>query len=313
MDYIGIYKLLALIHDNIEDSILEFIRPGVGYYDLCLYIESLIEEKMNKLEFPEKGIAFPVGINVNHCAAHDSPLSMDDPRIFTEDDVVKIDYGLQANGYILDAAFSVCFDERYRDLLETTRKACMEASKMFHPGAKIQNISRRIHSVSKDYTLLKNLCGHQIQPYRIHCGKVVPNIIVPTAGVCQEGEIYTVEPYLSTGNGEGVTYDETNRNLVSHFMFNYHEKDFTENSKFIKLIPSLYPFKTLAFHKKWLTEKDRTYLDGLVRKGLYKEYPPIYDADNKAKVAQFETTILVTDDEPIVLKKYDCVDKYIIQ
>ncbi len=310
MDKKQIYKLLATIHDEIEDSILSNIKPGVSYIDLCTLIEKSIDTKTKDLEFESKGIAFPVGINVNHCAAHDSPFFKDE-RIFKEDDVIKIDYGIQINGYILDAAFTVCFKEHYRDLLETTRKACMEAARLFYPGTKISSISKKICQVVGDkYTLLNNLCGHQIQPYKIHSGKVVPNTLIKYDEKVLENEVFTVEPYLSTSkNHGGETYEQGE---VSHYMFHYYNKSF-ENIAFLKMIPTLYNCKTLAFHKRWLSEKDVSYLESLVNKGLYKTYPPIYDKDPTAKVAQFETTILVTDDEPFICKQYDKVDKYILK
>lgn len=317
MDKQSIYKLLADIHNQIEDSILCFIKPKLKLFDLRLFIEEQIKQKMNLLEFTEKGIAFPVGININHCAAHDSPIDSTDTREITIDDVVKIDYGLHINGLILDAAFTVCFKEDYRDLLETTRKACMEAAKMFYPNTRIMDISKKIQSIVGDkYGVLKNLCGHQIQPYKIHSGKVIPNIIIPYNEKCLEGEIYTVEPYLSINkNGKptkGETYESNCKDNISHYMFNYHEKNFEQYIGLLKLIPSLSIHKTLAFHKSWISSIDSKYLDGLIQKGLYKEYPPIFDKEKKAKIAQFETTILVTDKEPIILKNYDSVDKYII-
>ena len=314
MDTINIYKLLADIHNQIEDSILCFIKPSIKLYDLRLFIEEQIGLKINQLDFTEKGIAFPVGININHCAAHDSPIEKSDTRKITKDDVIKIDYGIHINGLILDAAFTVCFKDDYRDLLETTRKACMESAKLFYPNTPISNISKKIQSiVSNKYSTLTNLCGHQIQPYKIHSGKVIPNIIIPYPEKILEGEIYTVEPYLSTSKtNKGETFESNSKDNISHYMFNYHEKDYEKHLNFLKLIPTINHHKTLAFHRSWLNEKDSKYLNGLIQKGLYKEYPPIFDKDELAKVAQFETTILVTNKEPIILKNYDNVDKYIL-
>lgn len=308
MEIISIYKLLAKIHDDIENSILCFIKPLIKTYDLCLFIENQIDEQTKSLPYDHKGIAFPVGINMNHCAAHHSPIDSNDTQIITIDDVIKIDYGIHINGYILDAAFTVCFKEDYRDLLETTSKACMEAAKLFYPNTKISNISKKIQSIiNNKYNIVKDLCGHQIKPYLIHSGKVIPNILITYEQKILEGEVYTVEPYLSTGSG--ITKETTD---ISHYMFNYYEKQF-KDYPVIDLIPSLKQRKTLAFHKRWLNEKDKTYLDGLVNKKIYKQYPPIYDLNETSKIAQFETTIIVTKDKPIILKNYNNIDKYIIK
>jgi methionyl aminopeptidase len=276
-------------------------------FDLCIFIENSIREK-------GVNIAFPVGININNCIAHYSPL---DPNSLTElkvEDVVKIDYGIHKNGYILDAAFTVCFRECYRELLETSRRACVEAAKMFFENTKITNISKRITSLidTNRFTIVKELCGHQIKPYKIHDGNVIPNIILSNyKGIIRRNEVYTVEPYVSSSTKDtyNINYDRSAD--CSHYMFNYHEKNFESYSKLIAMIPDLYEYNTLAFNKRWLSPKSLDYLNAFVSKGIYKEYPAIYEGDLNAKVAQFETTILVTEAEPIILKNFDNVDKYI--
>jgi methionyl aminopeptidase len=307
-NHIDIYKSLAVIHNEIEDCILKEIRVGLRVFDLCIFIENSIRERT-------VDIAFPVGININDCIAHYSPLDSDSPIVLCKDDVVKIDYGIHKDGYILDAAFTVCFRECYRELLETSRKACVEAAKMFFENTKISNISKRITSLidCNRYSIVKELCGHQIKPYRIHDGNVIPNILLDNyKGIIHRNEVYTVEPYISTSKNSNIYYDTSSSDNCSHYMFNYHEKDFNNYSKLIALIPDLYQYNTLAFNKRWLSPKSLEYLDTFVKKGIYKEYPGIFDKDPNAKVAQFETTILVTDSEPIILKNFHNVDKYII-
>lgn len=312
MNYIDIYKLLAQIHNTIEDSILNYIKPNISIYQLCVFIEEEISKYMNPLIFESKGIAFPVGININHCAAHYSPLDVSEDILISIDDVVKIDFGLQINGYILDAAFTVCFKDDYRELLDTTRRACMEAAKMLYPNTRLSSISKKIESIaSRHFGILKDLCGHQIMPYKIHNGKVIPNVVIRYNEICKEGEIYTIEPYLTTNrNSNKITYDTKN---VSHYMFNYHEKEFSTFNKLLHLMPSISKYNTLAFNKRWIDENEKKYLETLVKKGVYKEYPPIYLEDTRAKIAQFETTVLITNTEPIILKKYDNIHKYIIK
>ena len=46
------------------------------------------------------GHAFPTGVSVNHCAAHDSPNpGCGETEIFI-DDCVKVDYGIAVNGEV---------------------------------------------------------------------------------------------------------------------------------------------------------------------------------------------------------------------
>jgi methionyl aminopeptidase len=182
---------------------------------------------------------------------------------------------------------------------------------MLKPNVNISKISKKIESLidKNKYRIVSELCGHQIQQYKIHSGNVIPNIYLENYHKkIKNYEVYTIEPYISTSKENEIYTDHEN---CSHYMFNYHEKIFDDQS-LLKLIPELYKFKTLAFNKRWLQPKTKLYLENLVLKQLYNKYPPMYDKDKSSKVSQFETTVIVNGDEPIILKKFDSVDKYII-
>jgi methionyl aminopeptidase len=311
-EIINIYTILGSLHDTIENDILKFIRPNVLVSDLCLFIEDRISKETNALSYAEKGIAFPVGININHCAAHYSTRSSSITTVIQLEDVVKIDYGMHINGYILDAAFTVAFLEKHRDLLEASRKACMEGALSFRNNKLLIDVTKKIQeAVPSNFGVIRDLCGHQIKPYMIHAGKVVPNVIIEYNMRANAGEIYTVEPFISTTK-EPKTYDDETIDQQSHYMFNYHNNIFESANSFLKLLPTLNSFKTLAFNYRWLPEKEQSYIERFKQKGLYTAYPPIYEYNKDAKIAQFETTLLVTNNEPILFKKYDSIDKYII-
>ena len=299
---IEIYTALGKRHDQIENNILKTIRPGVKPYDLCVSIENQLG----------KDIAFPVGINIDQCAAHYSPMNSLETTVFTKDSVVKIDYGIQTDGYILDAAFTVAFDNKHRELLEATRKTCMEGANYFRNNRPLIEVTKQIQRhVPEKFGVVKDLCGHQIKPYLIHGGKVVPNVIIPYKEKALEGEIYTVEPFVTSIKNPQV-YNSVDQLEHSHYMFNYHQHSFSSSSSFIKLMPELYRYQTLAFHRRWLPEKEQSYLPKLLDKHLYQSYPPIYEKNKDTKIAQFETTLLVTNDKPILFKTYESIDKYII-
>jgi methionyl aminopeptidase len=301
-DIVEIYTSLAKRHDQIENNILKTIRPGLKPYDLCVSIEAQLGVD----------IAFPVGINIDHCAAHYSPMNSSETTVFTKDNVVKIDYGIQTDGYILDAAFTVAFDNKHRELLEASRKACMEGANYFKHNRPLIEITKQIQrQVPENFGVIKDLCGHQIKPYLIHGGKVVPNVIIPYKEKAFEGEIYTVEPFVSSIKNPQV-YNSVDPLEHSHYMFNYHQHSFRDSKSFLQLLPELYRYQTLAFHTRWLPQKEQSYLPKLLDKHLYQSYPPIYEKNKDTKIAQFETTLVVTTDKPILFKKYESIDKYII-
>jgi methionine aminopeptidase len=95
-------------------------------------------------------------------------------------------------------------------------------------------------------------------------------------------------------------------------MYNYFAKPFDDANPVINMLPVLKSYKTLAFNNRWLPSSEQNYLERLVSKKLYNSYPPIYERAKDAKIAQFETTLMVTNGEPILFKEYNNVDKYIV-
>lgn len=306
-----IYNILGDIHNKIEDKILSIIKPGFNIFELCLFIENQISIETDSItSYIDKGIAFPVGININNCAAHYSPTISSSSDVFLLDDVVKIDYGVHINGHILDAAFTVAFKDTYRPLLEASMNACMSGAKSFRNNKRLIEVTQNIiDAVPSQYGLIRDLCGHQIKPYTIHAGKVVPNVIIPYEMRALSGEIYTVEPFVTTTKTP-ITFEDTSIDNTTHYMYNYFTKPF--NEPVLNMLPQIKSYNTLAFNSRWLSQNEHSYLERLVNKKLYNSYPPIYEKNKDAKIAQFETTVMITNNEPILFKKYNNVDKYII-
>jgi len=48
---------------------------------------------------------------------------------------------------------------------------------------------------------IRNLNGHSISPYQIHGGKSVPIVKNSETHVMEEGEMYAIETFASTGKG----------------------------------------------------------------------------------------------------------------
>eukprot|EP00953_Heterococcus_sp_UTEX-ZZ885_P037766 19387-Heterococcus_DN1.PRE.2 len=57
----------------------------------------------------ERGIAFPTGCSLNHVAAHYSP-NTGDQTVLQYGDVMKVDFGTQIDGRIIDCAWTVAHD-----------------------------------------------------------------------------------------------------------------------------------------------------------------------------------------------------------
>ena len=307
-------KKAGLIHKKIRKEIHEWIKPGLKMIDIANKIESRIQElTFFDINDPIKaGIAFPTGLSLNECAAHWTP-NPNDKTILNKKDVCKVDYGVQINGVIIDSAFTISFDPIYDNLLEASRTSTEIALKMAGPdtilgeiGAAVQEnmesyeieINGKIHPIKS----IKNLTGHQIEPYQIHAGKSVPNYNIDYPVRMLEGEYYAVETFSSSGTGSTLEGSE-----CSHYMIDYNSdyNNFSLAFKDRKCFDSIHQkFFTLAFCNRWLNFYDipkyNKILKNLCSTRVIKKYPPLYDVKGSF-TAQFEHSILITDKGNIIL------------
>ena len=117
----------AECHRQVRKFAQTYMRPGMKLIDICEKIEE------TNLRLCEKnglnaGIAFPTGCSINDCAAHYTP-NMGDDTVLGKDDVMKIDYGTQINGHIIDCAFTVAFNPIFDPLLLAVKEATNEGIK----------------------------------------------------------------------------------------------------------------------------------------------------------------------------------------
>ena len=153
----------------------------------------------------EAGWGFPTGCSINHVAAHYTPNSGDD-TVLQYDDVMKVDFGTQIDGRIIDSAWTVAFNPRYDPLLGAV-KAATEAGiaaagidvRLCDVGEAVQEVmeSYEVELDGKTYPVkcIRNLNGHSIGPYQIHAGKSVPIVGGGDTTKMEEGEMYAIETF----------------------------------------------------------------------------------------------------------------------
>lgn len=198
----------AEAHRQVRKYAQSIIKPGVRLIDICNEIENtnrrLIEA--NKIE---AGIAFPTGCSINSCAAHYSP-NPGDTRILEKDDVMKIDFGTHVRGLLVDCAFTVSFNPVYDNLLQAVKEATNTGLKLAGIDARLNEIGEAIQETMESHEVtignkthqvksIRNLSGHLIAPYHIHAGKSVPIVKGGPQQRMEEGEMYAIETFGSTG------------------------------------------------------------------------------------------------------------------
>ena len=93
------------VHRQVRRWAQSWIEPGIKLSDMC----ERIEEKNRQLVQESglnAGIGFPTGCSLNHVAAHYTPNCGDD-TVLKYGDVMKIDFGTQIDGRIIDCAWTV--------------------------------------------------------------------------------------------------------------------------------------------------------------------------------------------------------------
>jgi len=318
------------IHFQINKYIHQIIKPNMKLFDLANSIEHRINDLtcFNSKNPLDCGIAFPTGLSVNNCVAHWTP-TIDCNKLLLEDDVIKIDYGVHFDGSIIDSAFTFCFNEKYNPLLESSKTSTEIAIKLARPDMLLTEIGKEIEENMCSYEIelnnetykikpVRTLCGHEINKYKIHGDKIIPNIYLKDyTKRISENEFYAVETFATTGSG--LTYEDTNN--CSHFMINYKKDikkcDIPNNCNQIwKFIMKYY--NTLAFTDRWIIGKHliknnkkellesktlHKYLNNMNKTNIINKYPPIYDTEKNSYSAQFEDSIYVGDTKTIILSK----------
>ena len=310
----------AEIHKKVRILIKEDIKPGAKVIDICEKIENSVNELINfNVDKPlNAGIGFPCGFSINECAAHWTPTRSTEKRKIGKDDVCKIDFGVHVNGYIIDSAWTVAFNEKYDNLLNASKDATNTGLKLAGCDARIKEISASIEEVINSYDIeldkkkyqikpVRSLCGHQIEKYKIHHKKAIPIISMPYYNEkMKEGEFYAIETFATTGTGNVIERGQCNHYMVDYL--NQKPKNFRDLKTSEKcLLKKLFKTRlTLPFCQRWLVPMDLTQcekdLKSLVNRNIINEYPPLYDKLG-SYVSQFEHTIMIYNDKTEILSR----------
>lgn len=320
-------RIAAECHREVRKFVQSYAKPGIQIAEMCEELENrnrlLVQERGL-----EQGLGFPTGCSLNHVAAHWTP-NPGDKTVLQYDDVMKIDFGTQIKGRIIDCAFTVAFNPQFDPLLATVKEATncgvREAGidvRLCDIGAAIQEVMEagEVEINHKTYQIkcCRNLNGHTIAPYEIHGGKSVPIVKGSSPNVrMEEGEFYAIETFGTTGRGYVVEDLE-----CSHYMKTKNAPRvalrMATSQKLLGHISKT--FGTLAFCRRWLERldggsfhvngnqgKQEKYLGGLKNLcdlGLVTPYPPLVDVTG-SYVAQYEHTLVLRPTCKEVLSRGD--------
>lgn len=276
------------------------IKPGQKMLDIALEIENGIRSKGGEP-------AFPVNLSLNNHAAHYTP-SADDELVLGED-VIKVDIGVHVDGYIADAAFTMDFSGKYREMVEASEQALKDAVELVKKKALSKNglefgeIGKAVQKAinGKGYNPVQNLSGHGLAPWTAHAPPSIANIENNDDRVFEEGMVFAIEPFATDGAGFvkeapqseifGVDEPRPVRNKDARAMMEFIGEKYL----------------TLPFAERWLIEeldmsefRRKVALRELLRSGCVKAFPILREEEGKI-VTQAETSIALVEGRVHVL------------
>lgn len=178
------------------------VVPGMTTAELD-GVGAAILERFGAKSAPKVTYNFPGStcISINEEVAHGIPGS----RVIEAGDLINIDVSAELNGYYGDAGVSFQlppFNEKIVHLCRSTEETMMSVINHLRAGMKVNEIGRmmELEAHKRGYKVVRNLCSHGIgrslheKPFEI-----LPFYNPRVTTVLQEGQVITVEPFLSTG------------------------------------------------------------------------------------------------------------------
>ena len=265
---------------------MDMVREGVKLYDVAQEVECYIRSR-------GCGLAFPCNISINEVAAHYTPC-IDDKKVFSKGDVVKIDCGAETDGYVGDTAGTVeVGTKKYRSLIEASKRARDTVAEFVGAGIPICEIGGLVERcMTQDGFLpLKNLCGHQIKPYNLHTGVSIPNYNDGNTDRLMPGMMVAIEPFAT--NGGGAVTDGQPGNIV-RILRERKLKD-PKAQEFLEYVKG--EFKTFPFCARSCDFPDaEKHVRDLIRHGVLSSYAQMIEVRG-GMVSQHEHTFYITGEK----------------
>ncbi len=284
------FRLSGKILRETREEMRSYVKENMPIIDVCEKAESTVRAKGGKP-------AFPCNVSINEITAHyTSPPN--DKKTIPEKAVVKVDIGVQVDGYVTDTAFTACFDPEHRRMKETAELALKTATENIHGEMPVGKIGGLIETSirNRGFKPISNLTGHSVGRYLIHAGISIPNISQISLTKVHAGDLFAIEPFVTLPDAAGHVEDAPEMTIFRFLKSKSLQTAYAKQmSKFIET-----NFKTLPFAERWLKgivpkEKHTEAFKELLKSKTLMAYPVFVEASGKP-VAQAEHTVLITDD-----------------
>lgn len=263
-DFLSDYRQAAETHRQVRQWAQRNIKPGQTLLEIANSIEDSVRRLVGHDGLTEgdsliAGMGFPTGLNIDNIVAHYSP-NASCKTVLAQNNVLKVDIGVHVGGRIVDSAFTMAFDPVYDNLLAAVKDATNTGVREAGIDVRVGELGGYIQEAMESYECeingtvhpikaIRNLCGHTILPYSIHGTKSVPFIKSNDMTKMEEGDVFAIETFGSTGVGRYVETGE-----VSHYAMrgDANSTDLTLSSARSVLRAIKKNFNTIPFCRRYL-------------------------------------------------------------
>jgi methionyl aminopeptidase len=267
-----------------------YVREDMPVIEICEKAETLIRQKGGKP-------AFPCNVSINEVAAHYTSPPNDVTRV-PEGSTVKVDLGVQVDGYVTDTAFTAAFGMEGRSMAATAELALKAVIDNIHGDMSLGNIGSLVESTIKNrgFKPISNLTGHSVGRYLIHAGTSIPSVSGFSPSKVRSGEVYAVEPFVTLPDAIARVDDREQKTIYRLLKAKSTKTDSAR--KMLKHIEA--NFRTLPFAERWLIgvvphKEHQAAFKELYTSKAIMGYPVFVEASKKP-VAQAEHTLLIKEE-----------------
>lgn len=264
-------------------------------------LRDVVEAVEAEIRAAGAGLAFPAQTSRNEVAAHYCP-SPEDESVYAEGDLAKLDLGVHVDGWVVDTALTVNVGDRPagRGLVAAAEAALEAAIDVAGPGQSLERVGSAIEAAIRErgFRPVRNLCGHGVDRWTVHCPPPIPNARDGTRGTLPTGRVVAIEPFATSGSG---LVEERGRAEV--FMLRGESRLEGPDAAVLESIRRLrgLPFarRQLAHHAREAVEAT---LEALRRQRRLIAYPPLVEVGGQP-VAQAEHSLYIGPDGVEVLTR----------
>ncbi|CAN0870551.1 Methionine aminopeptidase 1B, chloroplastic [Linum grandiflorum] len=187
----------------------ELVKPSVTTNEIDKAVHQMIIDA-GAYPSPLGYGGFPKSVctSVNECMCHGIP----DSRQLQDGDIINIDVTVYLNGYHGDTSKTfICgnVSNSVKRLIKVTEECMEKGISVCRDGASFRKIGKRIsdHAEKHGYGVVERFVGHGVGQV-FHSEPVILHHRNEEGGIMAEGQTFTIEPILTMGSTECITWPD---------------------------------------------------------------------------------------------------------